>query len=132
MANRKDHEQWIVKAARKIAESGHHHNWHDVACELRLQGEPLSLNVLERQPYRAELDKICAEVWRRKQGSRPSNPLPGWKMFATEMSPAHWRIECVHADGRSVSRDGTDLAALQRQVIEDASTLPERRHAKRS
>jgi hypothetical protein len=68
VANRKDHEQRILKAARKIAATGNYDNWLDIACELRLQGEPLALNVLEREPYRSEMDKTCAEVWRRKQG----------------------------------------------------------------
>jgi hypothetical protein len=51
-----------------------------------------------------------------------------------ELSNNYWRVECIHLDGRSVSRDGVefDLPALQRQVIEDARTLPEKRHAPRA
>ena len=69
MADRKAHEQRIVKAARKIAETGRHNGWFYVAWELRDQGEPLALDVLEREPYRSELDKRCAEVRRRMYGS---------------------------------------------------------------
>jgi len=68
MAKYKDHEQRIVKAARKIAETGRHNGWFHIAHELFAQGEPLALNVLEREPYRSELDKRCAEVRQRMYG----------------------------------------------------------------
>jgi hypothetical protein len=72
MANRKAHEDRIAKQARKIAETGRHNGWFYIACELRRQGEPLALNVLEREPYRSELDKKYTEVRRRMYGA----PLP--------------------------------------------------------
>jgi hypothetical protein len=60
--------------------------------------------------------------------------MPGWRLVMYELSNNYWRVECIHSDGRSVSRDGVelDLPALQRQVIEDARNLPEKRHTPRS
>lgn len=69
MANRDAHEQRILKQARKMADTGRHNGWFDIAFELRDQGEALALNVLEREPYRSELDKRCAEVRRRTHGA---------------------------------------------------------------
>jgi len=69
MANRKAHEQRIVKEARRIAETGRHNGWFHIAWELRDQGEPLALDVLEREPHRSELDKRCAEVRHAMHGA---------------------------------------------------------------
>ena len=69
MASRKAHEDRIVKLARRIAETGRHNGWFHIASELRAQGEPLAASVLEREPYRSELDRRCAEVRRRMSGT---------------------------------------------------------------
>ena len=69
MANRKAHELRILKQARKIAETGRHNGWWHITWELRDQGEPLALDVLEREPYRSESDKRCAEVRRSMYGA---------------------------------------------------------------
>lgn len=68
MAKRETHEQRIVKQARKIAETGRHNGWFYIAWELRDGGEPLALDVLQREPYRSELDARCGEVRRRMYG----------------------------------------------------------------
>jgi len=69
MANRGGHEQRILKLARALADTGRHNGWFHVAHDLRVQGEPLALQVVEREPYRSELDKRCAEVRRRMYGT---------------------------------------------------------------
>ncbi len=69
MANRRAHGQRIVKQPRGIAETGRHNGRFHIAWELRDQGEPLALDVLEREPYRSELDKRCAEVRRGMYGA---------------------------------------------------------------
>jgi len=48
-------------------------------------------------------------------------------LLKQEISNGHWRVECVHYDGRSVSREGADLDALQRECVADALRLPEKR-----
>lgn len=63
------HEKRILKKAREIAETGRHSGWFHIAMELQLAaGEPLAASVLEREPYRSELDKRCDEVRLRKYG----------------------------------------------------------------
>jgi hypothetical protein len=48
---------------------------------------------------------------------------PGWQFSLKEVSAGVWRIDGQDASGRSVSRTGTDDAALLRQGIEDARSL---------
>jgi len=50
MAGRSGHEQRVLKLAQS-AEAGGQNNWHDVACELRMRGEPLALQILGEEPY---------------------------------------------------------------------------------
>jgi hypothetical protein len=65
--------------------------------------------------------------------SEPAFPdLPGWRFSLTETSMGVYRAEGYHADGRSVSRMGHDLPLLIKETLEDAQSLPERRHAPRS
>ena len=64
--------------------------------------------------------------------SEPTFPeLPGWRLSLTETSMCVYRAEGYHADGRSVSRVGHDLPLVIKETVEDALSLPERRHAKR-
>ena len=63
---KKDHEARLVKLAKEIAASGRHIGWYYVACELRRKGEPLALEVLEKEPIRFELERICAQSIDRK------------------------------------------------------------------
>jgi hypothetical protein len=53
---------------------------------------------------------------------------PGWRFTSYEVSHAYWRIDGTHSDGRSVSRMGTDEGTVLKQCIEDAKSLPARRH----
>lgn len=70
MANQKAHELRIVKLAREIAATGRHNGWFHIAMELQSQrGEPLAQKVLEREPFRSELDRKCAEVRRKLYGA---------------------------------------------------------------
>jgi len=61
------------------------------------------------------------------KGSQDRKLAPGWTIRTEELSPAHWRVECFHHDGRSVARDGLDPEELEAQCIADAAVLPERR-----
>ncbi len=70
MTARTAHEKRVLKLAREIAETGRHNGWFYIAHELRKLGEPLALSVLEREPYRSELDKRCTEV---RRGLRKTN-----------------------------------------------------------
>lgn len=76
MATQKEHEKRILKKARAIAETGRHNGWFYIAMELQLDaGEPLAASVLEREPYRSELDKRCDEVRLRMYG-KPGTRKP--------------------------------------------------------
>lgn len=55
--------------------------------------------------------------------------LPGWRFSLAEISVGAYLAEGRHADGRSVSRVGSDLPLLIRQTVEDAKYLPEKHHA---
>jgi hypothetical protein len=66
---KKDHEARLAKLAKVIAASGLHIGWWYVACELRRKGEPLALQVLEKEPIRSELDRICAESIKQKRSA---------------------------------------------------------------
>ena len=57
----------------------------------------------------------------------PFPELPGWRFSIAETSMSVYRVEGLHADGRSVSRVGHDLPLLIKEVGEDARNLPERR-----
>jgi hypothetical protein len=63
------------------------------------------------------------------KGPQGQSLPPGWTIRVEEVGPAHWRVECFHHDGRSVSRDGLDPEALEAQCIADAAALPEKRLA---
>ena len=52
-------EERIHRAARKVAKSGRHIGWWYVAHELRRGGEPLAVQVLEVEPIRSEINRIC-------------------------------------------------------------------------
>jgi hypothetical protein len=69
MSKRKDHEARLIRRAREIAASGRHIGWFYVAHELRNLGEPLALQVLEKEPIRSELDRTCSESAKRKWGA---------------------------------------------------------------
>ena len=43
------------------------------------------------------------------------------------MTAGCYRVECIHEDGRSVSREGVGTDSLEADCIEDAINLPERR-----
>ena len=64
---KKDHEARIMKRAREIAKSGRHNGWFYVAWELHENGEPLALQVLEKEPLRSDIDRICIVARKRKQ-----------------------------------------------------------------
>jgi len=66
---KKDHEARLVKQAKEIAVSGKHNGWFYVAWELRSRGEPLALQVLDKEPIRSELDRICDKSRRQKWGA---------------------------------------------------------------
>ncbi len=72
MANTSSHEKRILKLAWAIAETGKHNGWFYIACELQTQGEPLAKNILEREPYRSELDNRCAAIRQRMWGAKNS------------------------------------------------------------
>lgn len=55
----KKHEERVAKLARGIANTGRHNGWFYVACELREKGEPLALQILEKEPLRSEIDQTC-------------------------------------------------------------------------
>jgi len=55
--------------------------------------------------------------------------LPGWQFTLEETSPGAWLASGRHADGRSVSPQGSDEAALLRECVQDARALPEKHHA---
>ena len=69
MSTRKDHEARLIRLAREIAATGRHIGWFYVANELKSLGEPLALQVLEKEPIRSELDGICAKSAKRKWGA---------------------------------------------------------------
>jgi hypothetical protein len=48
---------------------------------------------------------------------------PGWQFFASEDSCSAYQIEGRRADGRSVSRPGSDFDALFKECIDDAKSL---------
>ena len=64
------HEARVVKGAKEIARSGRHIGWFYVASELRERGEPLALQILEKEPFRSEIDLICIEARKRKREQR--------------------------------------------------------------
>ena len=62
----------------------------------------------------------------------PDQGLPGWRFTLEEVSMGAYRVEGHHADGRSVSRYGSDEKALLAECVQDAKGLAERRHAQGS
>jgi hypothetical protein len=50
--------------------------------------------------------------------------LLGWRFSLREISNGAWEAEGRHMDGRFVSRNGNDEAALLRECIEDARMSP--------
>jgi hypothetical protein len=53
--------------------------------------------------------------------------VPGWRFRIEEFSPGGYRVDGLHFDGRSVSRQGSDPDAVLAECVEDARTLPLRR-----
>jgi len=62
--NAKAREARILKRAKEIAATGDHIGWFYVAHALT--GEPLALQVLEKEPNRSEIDAICGKATKRK------------------------------------------------------------------
>ena len=61
-----DREQRTVKKAREIAKSGRHIGWWYVASELQFQGgDPQAIKILEQEPIRSELDRLCQQSLKR-------------------------------------------------------------------
>ena len=65
-----DHAARITKRAREIAETGRHNGWFWIAAELQQDGEPLAMQVLEKEPLRSELDRTCQAARAGKSASR--------------------------------------------------------------
>jgi hypothetical protein len=59
----------------------------------------------------------------------PEQQLPGWRFTVEEVTNDYWRVDGFYNDGRSVSRGGFNIDAFQRECIEDANTLAEKRPA---
>lgn len=60
----------VIKRAKEVAASGRHVGWFYVAWELKEKmGEPLALQVLEKEPIRFEIDRICDVVTKKKWGA---------------------------------------------------------------
>ncbi len=59
-------EERITRRAKEIASTGRHIGWWYVAQELRGGGEPLAIQVLEREPLRSEIDRICGASTKKK------------------------------------------------------------------
>lgn len=55
----KHHAERLTKRAREIAATGRHNGWFWIAGELQRGGEPLAMQVLEKEPLRSELDRTC-------------------------------------------------------------------------
>lgn len=60
---------------------------------------------------------------------KPLLDLPGWTYQVDEFSPGGYRIDAVHIDGRSISRQGSDRDALLVECRADIAAMPEKRHA---
>jgi len=56
--------------------------------------------------------------------------MRGWRFSVTETSMSVYRVEGLHADGRSVSRVGHDLPLLIKEIGDDAQNRPEGRKAR--
>jgi len=62
--------------------------------------------------------------------NEPAKPsVPGWRFAVDEVSMGVYKATGVHDDGRSVERTNSDLAALYRDIADDARNLAERRNA---
>ena len=62
-----DRQQRTLKKARAIAKSGRHIGWYYVAAELQFGGgDPQAISILEKEPYRSELDRLCAKASQRR------------------------------------------------------------------
>jgi hypothetical protein len=59
----------------------------------------------------------------------PFPDLPGWTYRIEEFSPGGYRLDAVHFDGRSVSRQGSNPDALLNECRADIGAMPEKRHA---
>jgi hypothetical protein len=60
----------------------------------------------------------------RESGQPPPFPnLPGWHFSVMETSMSVYRVEGLHADGRTVCHVGHDLPLLIKEIGEDAQTL---------
>jgi len=62
--NTKAREARIMKRAKEVAATGDHLGWFYVAHAVT--GEPLAVQVLEREPNRSEIDAICEKATKRK------------------------------------------------------------------
>lgn len=63
---KKKQEERILKRARDLAATGRHISWFYVAHEIREKGEPLAEQLLEQEPIRSEIDRICEKATRTK------------------------------------------------------------------
>lgn len=66
-----DHEKRLAPRARELAKSGRFKSGFFVIAALETQhGEPLAMQILWKEPFKSELDRICAEARERKGEAR--------------------------------------------------------------
>jgi hypothetical protein len=60
---KRDHEEYVLRRARELAESGRFSGWLGIEFELRYgEGFELAHTWLDYPPVRAELDIICQQA----------------------------------------------------------------------
>jgi len=63
VVNRKAREAQILRRAREIATAGREISRHSIEAKLRFEmDEPLALEILNDQQFKAELDRVCIEA----------------------------------------------------------------------
>jgi hypothetical protein len=55
-----DERMWNL--AYRLARSGEHRNYQAIEWELRASGHPQARQLLDREPVREKLDRMCAEA----------------------------------------------------------------------
>ena len=66
-----DHETRLAPRAKELAKSGRFKSGFFVIAELEIRhGEPLAMQILWREPFKSELDRICTEARKRKRQER--------------------------------------------------------------
>ena len=71
MPRKQNYETRILSRAKELAQSGRFKGWLHLAIDLQvLHGEPLALQVLDREPLKSDLNRMCAEARKQKRGAR--------------------------------------------------------------